>query len=143
MLVFTLWYIFSHDKVTIQCHNLLRYKHNSTVLILMYVVLPVFFLWSSNVSKKQLIFSESLCQKWPWLYYLDNRSYSTIQPSIFSTYNNLRLKYGQPFWNCSIFESNIDPDYTPKRKSTDTSNFHIHYSASRCQHNYLKIYSTG
>ena len=45
---------------------------------------------------------------------LDNRSYSTIKPTIFATYN---MKVG--VWPAILelfdfLESKIDPDYTPK-----------------------------
>ena len=67
-----------HDKVTIRWHHLLiKFTHCNTV---------------RNILKITI-------SKWPRLDWLDNGSYSTIQPTTFITYNMNIEVYPALYWN--------------------------------------------
>ena len=77
------------------------------------ICLFVFFLSKSGSYYMPNILKITL-STWPRLDRLENRSYSIIQPHIFTTYN-MKIKVWPAILDFFDFlESKIDPDYTPK-----------------------------
>ena len=103
-------------EVTNQHRHLQQCIHCITAITLLYVVLPVCIFW---VKKWFYHYTPNILKitisKWPRLDQLDNRSYSKVQLTTFTTYN-MKIEVG-PALILELFdsfESTIDPDYTPK-----------------------------
>ena len=77
-------------------------------------VAGLYFFRANNVPLYTLIFSKSTHPKLPWVYLLDNGSYSTIQSPKYPTYI-MKIEVWPALFGIPFFlRQKFDPDYTPK-----------------------------